>query len=92
MDDKALPKSTFIGEELLLREQILPLFKSRRPLKGPSKGFGELGRKAIYFQALGSTSNYFQGAGKQALNFWKQKSSVRMSFSNLFLALGGYAP
>ena len=32
---------------------------------------GELGREFIYFWKLGSTSNYFLGAGEQALNFGK---------------------
>ena len=33
---------------------------------GAPRGFGDLGRMAIYFQEAGSTGNYFRGAGKQA--------------------------
>ena len=37
---------------------------------GPHRGFGDLGRMAIYFQgAGGGTGNYFRGAGEQAHNF-----------------------
>ena len=35
---------------------------------GP-RGFGDLGRMAIYFQGSGSTGNYFQGFGEQAHSF-----------------------
>ena len=33
------------------------------------RGFGDLGRIAIYFQGAGSTVNYFRGAREQAYNF-----------------------
>ena len=35
---------------------------------GP-RGFGDLGRMAIYFQGAGSTGNYFRGAREQAHSF-----------------------
>ena len=35
----------------------------------PPRGFGDLGRMAIYFRDLGSTGNYFRGAGEQAHSF-----------------------
>ena len=36
---------------------------------GPPRGFGDLGRMAIYFQGAGDTGNYFRGAREQAHNF-----------------------
>ena len=36
---------------------------------GLPRGFGDLGRMAIYFQDLGSTGNYFMGAGEQAHSY-----------------------
>ena len=36
---------------------------------GAPRGFGDLGRMAIYFRELGSTGNYFQGFGEQAHSF-----------------------
>ena len=43
------------------------------------RAFGELVEKILFiFRELASISNHFQGAGKQALNFGEQESTVRM--------------
>ena len=36
---------------------------------GAPRGFGDLGRMAIFFRELGSTGNYFQGFADQAHSF-----------------------
>ena len=36
---------------------------------GAPRGFGDLGRMAIYLQGAGSTGYYFRGAREQAHNF-----------------------
>ena len=63
--------------------QLLPLLTNRQvPLLtrgkvGPPRGFGDLGRRAIYFRELGSTANYFRGAGEQAHTFGDLGSTVK---------------
>ena len=44
---------------------------------GPPRGFGDLGRRAIYFQGAGSTSNYFRGAGEQAHTYGDLGSTAK---------------
>ena len=39
----------------------------KRIVSWAPKGFGDLGRKAISFQGVGSTGNYFRGSGEHAL-------------------------
>ena len=39
------------------------------PTSGAPRGFGDLGRMAVYFQGAGSTGNYFQGFWEQAHSF-----------------------
>ena len=43
---------------------VIPAIAGRAP-----RGFGDLGRMAIYFQGAGGTGNYFQGFGEQAHSF-----------------------
>ena len=57
---------------------------------GP-RGFGDLGRMAIYFQGAGDTGNYFRGARERAHNFGdlgslakKQKNKEKPPFCLIF--------
>ena len=68
---------------------------------GAPRGFGDLGRMAFFiFRDLGSTDNYFRGAGEQAHSFGdlgspakkqknKGKASILFDFFKFLLLLGG---
>ena len=54
---------------------------------GPG-GFGDMGRRDIFFRELGSTINYFQGFGEQAHSFGDLGSpakKVKHEFKNFTL-------
>ena len=58
---------------------------------GGGRGFGDLGRMAIFFHGAGSTGNYLRGAREQAHNFWdlgslakKQKKKKKPPFGLIF--------
>ena len=45
--------------------------------RGAPRGFGDLGRRAIYFRELGSTAYYFGAAGEQAHTFGDLGSTAK---------------
>ena len=58
---------------------------------GAPRGFGDLGRTAIYFRELGSTGNYFHGSGEQAHSFGDLGNPVKKQKINLKSHLKGKA-
>ena len=75
-------------------------------MDGPPRGFGDLGRMAIYFQGAGEHWQFFQGFGEQAHSFgdlgspakskknlaFKEKPSFLLIFSKKSSASGGKTP
>ena len=52
---------------------------------GPSKGFWGAGKNGhLFSRELGSTSNYFQEAGKQAFNFVELGNTAECDFLTWF--------
>ena len=41
---------------------VFSYFNNDKTVLGPSRGLGDLGRMAIYFQGAGSTGHYFREA------------------------------
>ena len=56
---------------------------------GAPRGFGDLGRTAIYSRELGSTGNYFQGYGEQAHSLGDLGCPVKKQKINLKSHLKG---
>ena len=45
---------------------------AEQPNLGPPRGFGDSGRRAIYFQGFGVKGHLFSGIWGESITFWEQ--------------------